>query len=65
MTRYLNKFNTNYLLEIKLISTYQNFRWFSKPELNYLIKQNNLLHMDTISVFSCAIKKGIMKFNIL
>ena len=60
--RYLNKFNTNYLLEIKTnLNLPKNFRWFSKPELNYLIKQNNLLHMDTISVFSCAIKKGIMK----
>lgn len=57
--RYLNKFNTNYLLEIKTnLNLPKNFRWFSKPELNYLIKQNNLLHMDTISVFSCAIKKG-------
>lgn len=56
--RYLNKFNTNYLVEIKNnLYLPKNFRWFSKQELLYLIKQNNLMHMDTISVFSCSIKK--------
>ena len=57
--RYLNKFNTNYLVEIKKkLKLPKNFKWFSKRELNYLIKQKNLINMDTISVFSCAIKKN-------
>ncbi len=57
--RYLNKFNTNYLVEIKeSLKLPKHFKWFSKPELNYLIKQKNLINMDTISVFSCSIKKN-------
>ena len=60
--RYLNKFNTNYLVEIKeSLKLPKHFKWFSKPELNYLIKQKNLINMDTISVFSCSIKKTKMK----
>ena len=56
--RYLNKFNTNYLVEIKKDLTLPNrFRWFSKLELIYLLKQKNLINMDTLSVFSCSIKK--------
>ena len=47
--RYLNKFNTNYLVEIKKkLKLPKNFKWFSKRELNYLIKQKNLINMDTI-----------------
>lgn len=57
--RYLNKFNTNYIVDIKeKINLPKNFRWFSKDELNYLIKKKNLINMDTISVFSCSIKKN-------
>ena len=38
--RYLNKFNTNYLVETnKHLKLPKHFRWFSKLELNYLIKQ--------------------------
>ena len=55
--RYLNKFNTNYLVEIKKkLKLSNNFKWFSKSELLYLIKKKNLLNMDTLSVFSCSIK---------
>ena len=57
--RYLNKFNTNYLVEInKHLKLPKHFRWFSKLELNYLIKQKNLINIETISVFSCSIKKN-------
>ena len=57
--RYLNKFNTNYIVETKKnFKLPRNFRWFSKLELNYLIKQKNLVNMDTISVFSCSIQKN-------
>ena len=38
--RYLNKFNTNYLVEIKKkLKLSNNFKWFSKSELLYLIKK--------------------------
>ncbi len=57
--RYLNKFNTNFIVETKKkLKLPRNFRWFSKLELNYLIKQKNLINMDTISVFSCSINKN-------
>ena len=57
--RYLNKFNTNYLVDIKNnFRLPKYFRWFSKTELNYLLKQPNLINMDTLSVFSCAIQKN-------
>ena len=57
--RYLNKFNTNYLVEVKNnFRLPKYFRWFSKIELNYLLKQPNLINMDTLSVFSCAIQKN-------
>ena len=56
--RYLNKFNTNYLVETKKkINLPKRFKWFSKSELCYLIKKKNLINMDTISVFSCSIQK--------
>jgi len=57
--RYLNKFNTNYLIDVKKnLKLPNHFKWFSKSELNYLIKQKNMINMDTISVFSCLINKG-------
>lgn len=56
--RYLNKFNTNYLVETKKkINLPKRFKWFSKSELCYLIKKKNLINMDTISVFSCSFQK--------
>ena len=58
--RYLNKFNTNYMVETrKKINLPKKFKWFSKKELCYLIKRKNLINMDTISVFSCSIKKEV------
>ena len=56
--RYLNKFNSNILIEIKKkIITKQEFYWFSKKEIKEMIKEKNLINMDTISVFSSFISK--------
>jgi|TARA_B110000114_G_C15070909_1_gene389571 oxidase EvaA len=51
--RYLNKFNTNYLVEIKKkLKLSNNFKWFSKSELLYLIKKKKLTKYGyTISFF--------------
>ena len=63
--RYMNKFNTNYLVDTKKkFFLPRKFRWFSKPELCFLIKQKNIINMDTISVFSCSIKKNINESQI-
>ena len=57
--RYLFKFNNNSLIEIsKKIKVFKNFYWFSKKDLEHLIKKKNILNMDTISVFSSFIKKN-------
>ena len=57
--RYLHKFNTNYLILInKKINLPYNFRWFTKTELTKLIKIKNIINMDTISIFSCFLKKN-------
>ena len=37
---------------------FKNFYWFSKKDLEHLIKKKNILNMDTISVFSSFIKKN-------
>ena len=56
--RYLYKFNSNILIEIKKkIVTKQEFYWFSKKEIKEMIKEKNLINMDTISVFSSFISK--------
>jgi dTDP-4-dehydro-6-deoxy-alpha-D-glucopyranose 2,3-dehydratase len=59
-TRFLNKKNKNILLEIKNLKLPKksNFIWLDKKNIKYLIKQNNVLNMDTISIFSSAIKKN-------
>ena len=61
--RYLNKFNSNILLELKdNIKIKENFHWFSKNEIRMLVsKKKNIINMDTISIFSSFIKK--IKFN--
>jgi len=61
--RYLNKFNSNILLELKNnIKIKENFHWFSKNEIRMLVsKKKNMINMDTISIFSSFIKK--IKFN--
>jgi oxidase EvaA len=57
--RYLNKFNSNILINIQdKIKLLPGFFWFNKTELTALIKERNILNMDTISVFSSFIKKS-------
>ena len=57
--RYYNKKNYNVLLDDtkKIIKRLPNFYWINKNELKYLISKNNIINMDTLSVFSCAINK--------
>ena len=56
--RYLNKFNSNILInKSKIFKKGNNFFWFSKEEIRKLILKKNLINMDTLSVFSTAIKK--------
>ena len=57
--RYYNKKNYNILLDDtkKIIKKLPNFYWINKKELQYLISRNNIINMDTLSVFSCAINK--------
>jgi len=56
--RYLYKFNSNILIEIKKkIVIKKEFYWFSKKEIKEMIKEKNLINMDTISVFSSFISK--------
>ena len=56
--RYFNKKNSNVISFIsKKIDFNQNFRWFSKGEIMNLLKEKNLINMDTLSVFSSFIKK--------
>jgi len=57
--RYFNKKNYNVLLDDtkRIIKKLPNFHWLNKKELKYLISKNNIINMDTLSVFSCAIKK--------
>ena len=56
--RYFNKKNSNIITNIsKKIMLDENFRWFSKNEINFLLSKKNLINMDTLSVFSSFIKK--------
>ena len=57
--RYLNKFNSNIIIQIKKkINLLPGFYWFSRSELEYLIKKKSLLNMNAISIFSSFIKKS-------
>ena len=59
-TRYKNKYNNNILIEVndyKKIKIKSNFKWFSKLDILNFLKKNNLINMDTLSIFSCSIKK--------
>ena len=57
--RYFNKLNSNIIaLVSKKLVLDKSFRWFSKKELINLLKKKNLINMDTLSVFSCFIKKN-------
>ena len=56
--RYLNKFNSNILLETShKIKKENEFYWFTKNEIKELILRKNLINMDTISILSSSIKK--------
>ena len=50
--RYYNKKNSNIITNVsKKIDLDEKFRWFSKIEIFNLLKQKNLINMDTLSVF--------------
>ena len=56
--RYYNKKNSNIITYVsKKIDLDEKFRWFSKIEVFNLLKEKNLINMDTLSVFSSFIKK--------
>ena len=64
-SRYDKKSNFNILIELKrkTIQIPKNYVWLGSEELKYLIKKKNLMNMDTLSVFSCCVKKDIENFN--
>ena len=58
--RYFLKYNNNLLVNIKnKIKLNKNYIWLDKKTLIKLVNKNNILNMDTLSVFSCAIKKNV------
>ena len=61
--RYFNKKNSNIVtLVSKKIGVNKKFRWFSKIEIIDLLKEKNLINMDTLSVFSSFIRKKKIDF---
>ena len=61
--RYFNKKNSNIVSYVsKKIDIDKKFRWFSKIEINNLLKEKNLINMDTLSVFSSFINKKKIDF---
>ena len=58
-----NKFyqkNENFLIEVSgKVKKLKSFEWFSKNDIIKTISKNNILNMDTLSVFSNNIKKLI------
>ncbi len=61
--RYYNKKNSNIITYVsKKIVLNEKFRWFSKIEIFNLLKEKNLINMDTLSVFSSFIKKKKFDF---
>jgi len=64
-TRYINKYNQNIIIETKNnnLRVPKNFLWVTKKEIKELLKKNNLLNMDTLSVLSCIIKKELNLFS--
>ena len=61
--RYYNKKNSNIFTYVnKKIDIDEKFRWFSKIEIFNLLKEKNLINMDTLSVFSSFIKKKKIDF---
>ena len=59
-SRFYQKKNRNILIEARKFNTTlkSSFRWLTKENIKYLLKKNNILNMDTISVFSSIIKKN-------
>ncbi len=56
--RYYNKQNANIIFHTnKKIKNVDHFMWFKKEEIHFLLKKKNLINMDTLSVFSCFVKK--------
>lgn len=69
-TRFFNKKNNNFLIEIKnlKLKKNKNFIWLDKEQLKFLLKKRNILNMDSISIFSSIVKrnkidKPIQSFN--
>ena len=63
--RYFNKKNSNIVTFVsKKISVNKKFRWFSKAEIINLLKERNLINMDTLSVFSSFINKEKIDFPV-
>jgi len=61
--RYLHKYNRNIMINVKFkIKPNANYIWLSKQNICESINKNNFLNMDTVSVFSCAIKKKFYDF---
>ncbi len=64
--RYFNKMNSNiFVLTKKKIKIEKSYRWFSKKEIINLLYKKNLINMDTLSVFSCFIKKNKRDFPLI
>ena len=61
--RYYNKKNSNIIAYVsKKLDLDERFRWFSKIEIYNLLKEKNIINMDTLSVFSSFIKKKKIDF---
>ena len=64
--RYYNKKNSNIITYVsKKIEIDEKFRWFSKIEISNLLREENLINMDTLSVFSSFIKKKKIDFPLI
>ncbi len=56
---YLLKKNKNIIINSNLkIKALEKYRWIKKDNLISMIKRKNILNMDTLSVFSCSLKKN-------
>ena len=56
-SKYLNKYNKNLIIKTRKFKNLpKNFIWLSIKEIIELSKKNNILNMDTISIFSCYLK---------
>ena len=57
-SKYKNKYNKNLIIKTRKFKNLpRNFIWLSIKEIKKLSKKNNILNMDTISIFSCYLKK--------